>query len=56
MAATSVADNNLHNLEGLSKLKLLNLNRTKVTDVGADKLQRALPDLKIMKLPDKRKP
>lgn len=45
--ATSVSDEGLKDLADLKQLKKLALHKTKVTDAGVEKLQKALPDLKI---------
>ena len=45
---TSVTDNGLEHLKGLKQLQQLDLRgTTKVTDVGVEKLQQALPNCKI---------
>ncbi len=46
---TEVTDAGLAHLEGLTKLKSLYLWQTKVTDAGVEKLQKALPNLKIIR-------
>ena len=44
---TQVTDAGLAHLKGLTNLKVFNLSGTQVTDAGVEKLQRALPNLKI---------
>jgi hypothetical protein len=47
LGGTQVSDAGLKALTGLKNLQSLDLNNTKTTDIGVDKLQSALPDLKI---------
>jgi Leucine-rich repeat (LRR) protein len=49
LAQTQVSDAGLAHLKGLTKLSELRLHRTQVTDAGVNKLQRALPNLKIIR-------
>jgi len=53
---TEVGDAGLAQLEGLKKLKSLYLWQTKVTDAGVAKLQKALPQLQIIRGIDEPKP
>jgi hypothetical protein len=45
---TSVGDAGLAHGTGFRKLNTLDLTRTRVTDEGAEKLRRALPDCEIL--------
>ena len=47
--APSVSDAGLVHLKGLTKLKTLGLERTKVTDAGVAELKQALPKCRIGK-------
>ena len=47
LAGTRLTDDELVHLQGMASLKFLGLGGTGVTDVGADKLQQALPNLAI---------
>jgi len=42
-----ISDAGLAKLEGLKKLRTLELRKTNATKAGVDKLQKALPDAKI---------
>lgn len=44
---TQVTDAGLDNLSGLTQLRELDLNFTKVTDAGVKKLRQALPKCEI---------
>ena len=44
---TKVTDPGLMHLKGLTNLRILYLERTKVTDAGEEKLQAALPKCRI---------
>jgi internalin A len=46
---TQVTDAGLAHLKGLSKLTQLNLHGSQVTDAGVNELQRALPNLNIVR-------
>lgn len=46
---TKVTDAGLENLTGLTRLKNLHLWQTKVTDAGVEKLQKALPNVNIVR-------
>jgi hypothetical protein len=48
---TPISDAGLAHLRGLTKLKTLGLQRTKVTDEGVDQLQEALPDCQFYYTP-----
>jgi hypothetical protein len=47
LGGTQVTDEGLKHLTGLKNLQSLDLNKTKTTAAGIDRLQTALPDLKI---------
>jgi len=47
--STGVTDRSLEHLAGLTKLRKLYVWQTKVTDAGVDKLERALPQLKVVR-------
>lgn len=51
LQGTSITDNGLEHLKGLTKLRRIALLNTQVTDAGAQQLQRALPDLSLMRPP-----
>ena len=44
-----MTDDGLEHLKGLTNLKLLFLEETKVTDAGVAELQKSLPDCKIQR-------
>jgi hypothetical protein len=44
-----VTDKGLLVLKGLTALRLLDLTNTKVTDAGVKELQKALPELEIVR-------
>ena len=46
---TPVTDKGLHAIKGLTALRLLDLAKTKVTAAGVKDLQRALPELEIVR-------
>jgi hypothetical protein len=46
---TAVTDGGLVHLHGLTRLNMLRLTNTKVTDAGVAELQRALPNLLVNK-------
>ena len=49
LVGTHVTDAGIVRLKGLTKLKLLALSYTEVTDAGVKDLQRALPNLIIVR-------
>ncbi len=49
LSDTQVSDRGLQHLKGLRKLRFLLVSRTNVTDAGVQELQRALPDLHIIR-------
>lgn len=51
LQGTSITDEGLEHLKGLTKLRRIALLNTQVTDTGIQQLQRALPDLSIMRPP-----
>jgi hypothetical protein len=46
---TLVTDKGLQVLKGLTALRLLDLTNTKVTDAGVKELQKALPELEVVR-------
>jgi hypothetical protein len=50
LAGAQVTDFGLVQLRGLTQLRSLNLDGTQTTDAGVQKLQRALPNLQIIRL------
>jgi hypothetical protein len=49
LSETRVSDGGLQHLKGLHKLHFLLVSRTSVTDAGIKELQRALPDLQVVR-------
>lgn len=49
LSGSAAADGHLTALEDLKHVEVIDLRRTKVTDVGVEKLQRVLPKCKIMR-------
>jgi Leucine Rich repeat len=49
LSTSEVTDVGLKHLMGLTTLKKLDLGSTQVTDAGAQELQRALPNLEIVR-------
>jgi Leucine-rich repeat (LRR) protein len=47
LKGTQITDGGLKHLKGLTQLRLVDLVFTKVTDAGAERLQKALPNVKI---------
>jgi hypothetical protein len=45
---TPVTDAGIENILGLKKLTRLEVTNTQVTDEGADKLRKALPDCEVL--------
>ncbi len=49
LRGTKITDGGLAHLKGLAGLRVLDLRRTKITNAGAASLEKALPELVIMK-------
>jgi hypothetical protein len=49
LRGTPVTDKGLQALKGLTALRLLDLTDTKVTDAGVKELQKALPELEVVR-------
>jgi hypothetical protein len=47
LGQTRISDSGLIHLKGLTKLSMLDLRGTPVTDAGVNELQQALPSLRI---------
>jgi len=47
LAGTKINDDRLENLNALTQLQGLELGKTKVSEAGIEKLQKALPNCKI---------
>ena len=48
LGRTAVTDASLATLEQLTTLKTLHISRTKITEEGAEKLKKALPNCEIV--------
>jgi Leucine-rich repeat (LRR) protein len=49
LEGTQITDSGLEHLKGMTNLRILELKGTRVTDAGVAELEKALPDLMVLR-------